>query len=72
MFNLYNIRCPKCGKIFKTKLHKNGYETDFGDLLRVRGNIIHCLKCEKSFSVTENRIVTEEWIADMIFKIKGN
>lgn len=65
----YLLKCPKCGKIYKCfgKVTVKGlkYITDYGDDVT---NV--CLCCKKE--VTHDVIHTEDWIATLLFKVKGN
>lgn len=65
----YIVQCPICGQMYKTegKPSVKGlqYITDYND------NVTnHCLKCDNK--ITPKVIKTEDWIADMVFKIKGS
>lgn len=58
---MYLIRCNNCGKIYKSydKVH-----TDYGDNIKKS-----CLKCKcKQLDTIE----VEDWICDLIFKVKGS
>lgn len=60
---MYILCCNECGKMYKATKHNNigTYITDFGD------EIHSCMKCNGSFHV----INTADWIADLVFTIKG-
>lgn len=61
---MYILCCNECGKMYKATKHKDKigtYVTDFGDELN------SCMKCNGSFHV----ISTADWIADLVFTIKG-
>lgn len=58
---MYLLRCKNCGKIYKAIKEQDGFITDFGDKLT------NCF-CNGDFDI----IQTEYWIADLVFKIKGN
>jgi transcription elongation factor Elf1 len=60
----YLIQCPACGQLYKTDKKENRYITDYNDDITD-----HCIKCKNT--ITPNVIMTEDWIADMVFKIKG-
>ena len=57
---MYLLCCNICGKMYKAKRHGNKFITDFGDV------IDSCL-CGGGFTI----IKTDDWIADLVFKIKG-
>ena len=65
----YIVRCPKCGRMYKTtgKLTSKGlrYITDYND--DVTENCIIC-----KHKITPIVMETDDWIADLVFKIKGN
>lgn len=64
----YIIKCPICGQMYKTNLViKNGenhYLTDYNDDVTNK-----CIKCNHTMDSIIMK--TEDWIADMIFTIKG-
>lgn len=57
---MYILCCNKCGKMYKANKIKNSYKTDYGDILD------NCF-CGGDFTIID----TEDWIADLVFKIKG-
>lgn len=60
----YILKCPLCGQMYKTDLINNKYITDYKD------NVTnHCLKC--NHTIQPDIIRMEDWIADMVFTIKG-
>lgn len=69
--NNYILRCEHCGKMFKAieqQATNKGpvYITDYGDRLQDNTNCIICGK-ETKYTVQ----VTADWIADLVFTIKG-
>lgn len=71
------IKCPHCGTIYKiTKTDReNEYLiTDFGDKIKLNIETAEskCIKCNNSIQVLDNSIITEDWIANLLFKVKGN
>lgn len=71
------IRCAKCGtvyRIIKTDRENQCLITDFGDKIKIDSDtaICNCMKCNNQIELLDNSIVTESWIADLIFKVKGN
>lgn len=58
---MYILCCQECGKMYKATKYNNYYITDFGDKLDT------CLICKGQLDV----IQTEDWVADMVFRIKG-
>ena len=66
---IYLLRCPICGKMFKCfpKTSINGLQfiTDYGD------NITnYCINCKQR--IKSQVIKTEDWISNLVFKVKGN
>ena len=65
----YIIQCPECGQMYKTdgKPTVKGlrYITDYNDDVTEK-----CVVCKKK--IKPSVIKTEDWIADLVFKIKGN
>lgn len=71
------IKCPQCGtvyRIIKTDRENECLITDFND--RIKLDIVTaestCMKCNHRIELLENSIVTESWIADLLFKVRGN
>ena len=64
----YILQCPKCGQVYKTDLHPTvkgaRYITDYNDDVTEK-----CIKCNSK--MTPSIMKTEDWIADLVFKIKG-
>lgn len=60
----YILKCPLCGQMYKTDLRNNKYITDYNDEVTN-----HCLKC--NHKINPHIIRMEDWIADMVFTIKG-
>lgn len=58
---MYLLHCQDCGTIYKAR-KEDTFVTDYGDELD------HCLVCEGELDA----IHTDEWIADLMFKVKGN
>lgn len=63
---VYILKCTNCGTLFKClKKQNENFITDFGDVLNNT-----CMHCHHKLS---SRIIkTEDWIADLIFRVKGN
>ena len=65
---IFLIKCPECGQIYKCKgvptVKGLRYITDYNDDVT---NI--CIRCKND--ITPQVIKTEEWVAEMVFKIKG-
>lgn len=61
----YLLRCPKCGKIYKCTKQNNKYITDFGDDVTNK-----CISCNTAMNPII--ILTTDWIAELLFKVKGN
>lgn len=60
----YIVKYPICSKLYKC--YYNGkYITDFGDDVTN-----YCIMCKNK--ITPIVIRTTDWIADLVFKIKGN
>ena len=57
---MYLLCCNTCGKMYKATKQGNNYITDFGDIMNT------CM-CGGDITV----IKTFDWIADLVFKIKG-
>lgn len=65
------LNCTNCGQMFKCdKTNDHTYTTDYGDILTPDkyGNIT-CPCCKKEMNPLVIR--TSDWIADMVFTIKG-
>lgn len=64
----YILQCPTCGQVYKADLHPTvrgpRYITDYNDDVTE-----NCIKCNSKISPYIMK--TEDWIADMVFKIKG-
>lgn len=64
----YLVCCPNCGKIYKcskvTYDEVDRYITDFGDDVTDK-----CLCCGHNIAPTV--LTTEDWVADMVFIVKG-
>ena len=60
----YIIKCSECGKMFKTEKKGNKYVTDYNDEIKDK-----CLSCGKKIEPVI--METEDWIANLVFKIKG-
>lgn len=58
---MYILSCQKCGKMYKATKDNNQYISDFGDKLD------SCLICKGQLTA----IHTDDWVADMVFRIKG-
>lgn len=73
------LRCKGCGKIYKItnetnidKDYKKYYFTDFGDKIINFCNtkLIKCICCN---NISNFEIINcEEWIAELVYKVKGN
>lgn len=46
------------------------YYTDMGGYFVVAGNQTVCMKCNSTLDL-DKMIKTEDWIADMLFRVKG-
>lgn len=69
------IKCPHCNTIFKiVKSADCGiFITDFGDVFTPEENYNYkCLNCKEEFNILNNHKITEDWVANLFFKIKGN
>lgn len=71
----YIIKCEHCGKMFKitdTKPNPYGriFITDYGDKFIPHKDKYICINCKKEF--IPHILKTDNWIADLVFKIKGN
>ena len=70
------LTCPNCKKMFKiVDVRKdNGlltFITDFGDKFILSHNKnLTCISCNHNFSPKGNSLVTYDWVADMVFKVK--
>lgn len=63
---LYILRCPRCETLFKcAKTLEGEFITDFGD--KLKNNCIHC-----NNPLDKKIMQTDDWIANLIFKVKGN
>ena len=70
------LKCPNCGtiyKITKTDREKQSLITDFGDRIKLNPENASsiCIKCNTEIEILDNSMVTESWVADLVFKIKG-
>ena len=71
------LTCPKCNRMFKiieSKVvdKKLVFITDFGDKFVQHNNETTCVCCNNNFSIRNNYITTDDWIANMIFTVKGS
>ena len=64
------IFCPHCGQAFKIVKEDKYLYTDFNDRFYNKA-ITNCVKCHKEFNLKDNSLITDDWIADLIFKVKG-
>lgn len=57
---MYILRCKDCGKMYKANKEGEVYRTDFNDLIDscFCGGELHCID-------------SADWVADLVFKIKG-
>lgn len=61
----YIVTCPNCGKMYKTDKQGDKYITDYGD------NITDvCIFCRGNMEKA-TIIKTDDWIAHLIFTVKG-
>ena len=61
----YILRCSKCGQMYKCIDKQNDiFITDFGDRIQKS-----CIKCQSP--IDENILCTQDWIANLVFTIKG-
>lgn len=61
----YIIVCPACGKMYKCRKQDEQYFTDYND------NVTdHCVICKNK--INPKILHTQDWIVDLVFKIKGN
>lgn len=70
------IKCPTCGTVYRiVEADKVALKltTDFGDILNMDPETYDaiCMKCNTIIDLLSNSMVTESWIADLLFKIKG-
>ena len=61
--DVYILKCCKCGQIYKATSKNGKLVTDCGD------DITDC--CVKCKCADRKMIKTDDWIADLVFKIKG-
>lgn len=65
----YIVNCPKCGQVYKCTgiqtIKGLRYITDYNDDITET-----CIKCKQK--ITPQVMQTEDWIADLVFKIKGH
>ena len=57
------VKCDHCGQIYKARREGNRLLTDFNDDITEC-----CLKCRGTLG---KMIRTDDWVADLFFKIKG-
>ena len=64
------LSCPHCGQMYKI-IKQNNVEliTDYDD--KFNKNHPVCIKCNTAFILEENILTTDDWIADLVFKVKG-
>ena len=66
---IFLVQCPECGCIYKCKgvttVKGLRYITDYNDDITET-----CVCCKKK--ITPKAMNTEEWIADLVVKIKGH
>ena len=65
------IKCPYCGRIYKIVKEDRHFHTDLGGVLHKKKDSCQCMHCKKLFPTIENSMNTEDWIANLLFKIKG-
>lgn len=80
---MYLVKCNTCGKIYKVTREMNTidkinpkfpkydhyFETDLGGKMNIHYNNMKCMNCNE---YTPYEIMkTEDWVADLVFKIKG-
>lgn len=69
------LRCDKCGKIYKIvkgEPDNQVFYTDFNDALRIdEEGKITCLVCGNRYEVLGNNMITDDWIANAVFTVKG-
>ena len=70
------LKCPTCGTIYRiVEADKQALKliTDFGDKLDMNEETYDatCIKCNTVIDTLPNSMITESWIADLLFKIKG-
>lgn len=83
--NYFLIKCPHCQKIYKVEcrpllsddVRVLKLSTDFGDILDIditsMPNTTKCLSCKHQIALdSKNAIKTDDWIANLFFKVKGN
>lgn len=61
---MYIAQCSNCGAMYKCQKVNENYITDFNDNITDK-----CVKCQKHTKL--NIIETADWIADLVFTIKG-
>lgn len=71
------IKCPHCGtvyRIIKTDRENECLITDFNDRVKLDIDTAesNCMKCNNRIALLDNSMITESWIADLLFKVKGN
>lgn len=66
---IFLVQCPECGCVYKCKgvatVRGLRYITDYNDDITET-----CVCCKKK--ITPKAMITEDWIADLVFKIKGH
>ena len=72
------VKCPHCNCIYKiidAKKEDNKFIfiTDMNGKLKPNENFEYtCIKCKGQFNILEHCMKTEDWIANLVFEIKGN
>ena len=73
----YILICPNCGKMYKIvdiQEGRNGqiYITDFGDRFECdMEGYYGCMCCHQPYQIN-TIMMTEDWVADLVFTTRGN
>ena len=70
------MKCPNCGVIYRiTHTDRDNLQvvTDFGDHIQLNPDNLNaiCLKCNDEINLAKDSMVTKNWIADALFRVKG-
>ncbi len=66
------LHCLECGSIYKIIDKKgNWLVTDLNGKIKLHKGSCVCMHCRNTFEYENNSMNTPEWIANLVFKIKG-